>query len=156
MLQQFEEEFIEKKEEDPINSGLYQQIENASITDYNKLTSKDLEDFVMSLTDDGNTDLFVWDKLTNEQESDYARILDLVKDGYLYTFGDNDDVSAGVNKFIITTGSGGARNYIEACIKDNVPPSIVIPGIIIHDDENNISMKLMNVKWMKIETTKPE
>lgn len=133
------------------NKGLYDQMQDpkTNLECYNNLTLEKLTEFVTQIADSLDFSKIVYPELTEEQVKGYIKFIKHIKKGYLYQIGDSDKDSKQGRKFILTTGSEGCRDFIKTCIKDNIPPELVIPNIWIIDDEENIMVRLMYVKWTK-------
>ena len=69
MLEQFEQEFMDK-EEQAINPGLHKQMESSNIDYYNSLTPEIVEDFMKKLIDSEEKDELTWDNIKDQLNED--------------------------------------------------------------------------------------
>ena len=131
--------------------GLYEQMKDSKVNleYYNNLDLGALTEFAKSCCP--VVEKVDYPELSEEDVKDYIRLIKLVKEGYLYQISNGDkEYLPGKRKFVLTTGSKGCKDFIKHCIKDNIPPQLIIPEIWIIDDERNIMVRLMEVKWVKI------
>ena len=88
--------------------------------------------------------------LTEKQVKEYLKFIKRVKHGYLYQIKGHSEPLLEERDLVITTGSNGCKDFIRSCIKDNIPPAWIMPNIWVIDDENNVMVKLIDVKWTRI------
>ena len=126
--------------------GLYEQMKNVEVNKdcYNNFTLEMLTQFAKDISECSTERKakIHWPKLTKEQIGEYKKVLKLVKSGYLYQV-QNDA------RMVLTTGYEGIKRIIKQAIKNNNPPDLFIPEIWIIDDERNIMVQLMNIRWIK-------
>lgn len=134
------------------NKGLYQQIVESPVEKlkYNNLSLEYLTEFVKEIGIGVEGDRIVYPKLTLEELKDYIAILHKVKYGFLYQITNSNVGIKDGRKFVVTTGYKGCKTFIKNCIKDNIPPELVIPDIVVIDYDNNISARLMDISMIKI------
>ena len=135
-----------------LGKGLYEQMQDSKTNSksYNNLTLDKLTEFATQIADGLNSkSAIIYPELSEKQMEDYVRIIKKVKDGYLYQIKGSDESVLDKRRLILTTGSEGCKGFIKSCMKDNIPPSMVIPDIWVIDDERNIMVKLMDVKWIR-------
>ena len=73
MLEQFEQEFMDK-EEQAINPGLHKQMESSDIHDYKNLTPEMLENYIINLIDNEEKNKLAWDGI-KDQLNEYEPII---------------------------------------------------------------------------------